>query len=128
MTRLEGDAYVRLIQMFGPSKRIPDHITLGTIKSLPPEVSVLVEGDSVVTPHEGVIVAEDLLDHKRIVSYTAGTVSGDVDGFHGPGNLRSLDIVDGELTIKSPLKLEDRVIVAISNDGQLVYVLAKAGD
>ena len=128
MTKLEGDKYMRLIQMFGPSKRIPDHITQGTIKSLPPGVSVLVDGDSVVTPHEGVIVAEDLLDHKRIISYTGGTVSGDVDGYHGPGTLRSLDVVDGELTIKSPLKLEDRVIVAVSNDGQLVYVLAKAGD
>lgn len=128
MTKLEGDGFSKLIQLFGPSGRKADEITLGTIKSLPPEVSVLVEGDSVVTPHDGVIVAEDLLDRKRTVSYTAGTVSGDVDGYHGPGNLRSLDVIDGELTIKSPLKLEDRVIVAISNDGQLVYVLAKAGD
>lgn len=126
MTQLEGSGASRLLQMFGGDKTQPTTITNATIQSVSP-ISVRVDGDSIDTPEQGIIVAEHLTEHTRTVSFTGGTVSGQVqDTYSGGGDLKSLDIVDGELTFKCDLKQGDKVIVAIVNDGQLVYVLDKA--
>ena len=100
MTQLEGSGASRLLQLF-TNKDTPITLSLATVKSLPPELSVLVDGDSEVTPYEGIIIAEHLTDHTREIS-------------------------GAEVTIKSNLKLDSRVICAIANDGQMVYVLDKA--
>lgn len=126
MTQLEGSGASRLIQMFGRDKSQPTTITTAIIQSVSP-ISVRVDGDSVDTPEQGIIVAEHLTEHKRTISYTGGTVSGQVqDTYSGGGDLKSLDIVDGELTFKTNLEVGNKVIVAVANDGQLVYVLDKA--
>ena len=124
MTQLEGSGASRLLQMF-KSDTTPVTLTLATITALPPEISVRVDGDSVDTPHEGIIVAEHLTEHRRTITFS-DDVSGHVDGFHGPGTLRDLQIAQKEMTIHCDLKIGDRVIVAIADDGQLVYVLDKA--
>lgn len=124
MTQLEGSGASRLLQMF-KSDTTPVTLTLATITALPPEISVRVDGDSIDTPHEGIIVAEHLMEHKRTISFSSN-VSGNVDGFHGPGALRDLQITQKEMTVHCDLIEGDRVIVAIADDGQLVYVLDKA--
>ena len=126
MTQLEGTGAARLLQLFNGDKTQPTTITNATIQSVSP-IAVRVDGDSIDTPAQGIIVAEHLTEHKRTVSYTGGTVSGQVqDTYSGGGELKSLGIVDGELTIKSNLKVGNRVIVAVASDGQIVYVLDKA--
>ena len=124
MTQLEGSGASRLLQMF-KSDTTPVTLTLATITALPPEISVRVDGDSIDTPHEGIIVAEHLTEHKRTITFS-NDATGNVDGFHGPGNLRDLQITQKEMTVHCDLKEGDRVIVAIADDGQLVYVLDKA--
>lgn len=124
MTQLEGSGASRLLSLFRPGTK-PVSITLATVKTLPPEISVRVDGDSVDTPHEGIIVAEHLTEHKRTITFD-GDVTGHVDGFHGPGTLRNLQISSKQMTVHCDLKVDDRVIVAIADDGQLVYVLDKA--
>ena len=124
MTQLEGSGASRLLGLFRPNTT-PVSITLATVTALPPEISVRVDGDSVDTPHEGIIVAEHLTEHKRTITFS-GDVAGNVDGYHGPGTLRNLQITRKQMTVHCDLKVDDRVIVAIADDGQLVYVLDKA--
>lgn len=125
--KLEGNGAQRLLQLFGSTgAETPLKFMLATIVTPPPSISIRIDGDTDDTPSEGIVVAEYLTEHKRTISYTSGTVSGNVDGYHGPGNLTSLSIIDGDLTIHCDLKAGDRVIVAIADDGQLVYVLDKA--
>lgn len=124
MTQLEGSGASRLLGLFRDSTK-PVSITLATVKTLPPEISVRVDGDSVDTPHEGIIVAEHLIEHGRTITFN-DDVAGGVDGYHGRGTLRNLQITRKQLTIHCDLKVDDRVIVAIADDGQLVYVLDKA--
>lgn len=125
---MEGSGASRLNQLFGGGNVGSSGVDIkrAIIKTLPPEISVQVDGDSIDTPSEGIIVAEHLLEHKRTVSFNGGVVSGNVDGFHGPGNLTSLKVINGDLTFSCDLKIGDPVIVAIANDGQMVYVLDKA--
>lgn len=126
MTQLEGSGAARLLQLFSGDGTQPTTITNATIQSVSP-ISVRVDGDSIDTPEQGIIVAEHLTEHTRTISFTSGTVTGQVrDTYTGGGELLSLDIIDGELTFKCDLKEGDKVIVAIVNDGQLVYVLDKA--
>lgn len=100
---LEGSGAARLLKMFGNNDE-PTTITLATVVSQSP-ISVRVDGDSIDTPSEGIIVAEQLTEHKRLITYKDE---------------------DGEMTLKSALKKGDRVIVAIANNGQLIYVIDKA--
>jgi len=126
MTQLEGTGAARLLRLFNGDKTQPTTITNATIQSVAP-ISVRVDGDSVDTPEQGIIVAEHLTEHTRTISYTGGTVTGQIqDTYSGGGELTTLNIVDGELTFKCDLKVGDRVIVAVVNDGQLIYVLDKA--
>lgn len=125
---MEGSGATRLWSLFGKdSEQIEaTSVSLATVTALPPEMAVQVDGDSVETPSEGVVIAEHLTEHRRTVSFTGGTISGNVDGYHGPGSLRTLEITKGELTLHCDLKIGDKVIVAVSNDGQVVYVFDKA--
>ena len=126
MTQLEGSGASRLLQMFGGDKTQPTTITTAIIQSVSP-LSVRVDGDSIDIPEQGIIVAEHLTEHTRTISFTGGTVSGQVqDTYTGGGDLKTLDIIDGELTLKTNLEVGNKVIVAVANDGQLVYVLDKA--
>lgn len=126
---MEGSGASRLYQLFGGGSAGSSGVDIkrAIIKTLPPEISVQVDGDSIDTPSEGIIVAEHLLEHKRTISFTGGTVSGQVqDTYSGGGDLRSLEIIDGELTFKCDLKVGDPVIVSVANDGQMIYVIDKA--
>lgn len=125
---MEGSGASRLYQLFGGGSAGSSGVDIkrAIIKTLPPEISVQVDGDSIDTPAEGIIIAEHLTEHKRTISFSGGVVSGNVDGFHGPGELTSLTITGGELTFHCDLKVGDPVIVAVANDGQMIYVLDKA--
>lgn len=125
---MEGSGASRLYSIFGKDTEQIEAVTIGlaTVTALPPEIAVQVDGDSTETPSEGIVIAEHLTEHTRTVSFTGGTISGNVDGFHGPGNLRTLEITKGELTLHCDLKIGDKVIVAVANDGQVVYILDKA--
>jgi len=106
MTQMEGSWASRLDQLF-TSNTSPVTLTLATITALPPEISVRVD------------------EHKRTITFS-DEATGNVDGFHGPGALHDLQITQKEMTVHCDLKEGDRVIVAIADDGQLVYVLDKA--
>lgn len=101
---LEGDAYTRILNMIGDGTESTT-LTLATVVS-PSPISVRVDGDSVDTPSQGIIVAEHLTQHKRTMRVAGGSFQ--------------------EYEIQSNLNAGDRVIVAISNDGQLIYVIDKA--
>lgn len=104
---MEGSGISRLTELFeGNNGASPLDIRTATIKSLPPNPAVQVDGDSVDTPSEGIIIAEHLTEHKRTVTLA------------GEGGR--------ELTFNCDLKVGDRVIVAVANDGQLIYVIDKA--
>lgn len=99
---MEGSGASRLKQIIvGSSSSSGVDIKRAIVKTLPPEISVQVDGDSIDTPAEGIIVAEHLTEHKRTINGT-------------------------EVTISCDLEINDPVIVAIANDGQVVYVLDKA--
>lgn len=99
---MEGSGASRLYQLFGGNAGSTGvEIKNATIKALPPNISVQVDGDSIDTPSEGIIVAEHLTEHKR-------TING------------------AESTFSCDLKVGDPVIVAIANNGQLIYVLDRA--
>lgn len=88
MTRLEGNGFSRLTGAIFGDKRQPTDISLATVTTLPPNISIRIDGESIDTPSIGIVMAERLT--------------------------------------QSPLSVGNRVIVAIANDGQLVYVLDKA--
>lgn len=124
--QLEGNGAQRLLTLFGvKGAATPVQFALATIVTPMPEISVRIDGDTVDTPTEGIVVAEWLTEHKRTISFN-DDVSGNIDGFHGPGTLRDLQIAKKEITIHSDLKEGDRVICGVGNNGQLVYVLDKA--
>ena len=54
---VEGDSYTRLISLLGGNKSEPISITLATVIS-PSPLSIRVDGDTVDTPGEGIILAE----------------------------------------------------------------------
>lgn len=99
---MEGSGESRLYDLLGVNSG-PSGVDIkrAIIKTLPPKISVQVDGDSIDTPAEGIIVAEHLTEHKRTINGTEALFSCD-------------------------LKVGDPVIVAIANDGQVIYVLDKA--
>lgn len=120
---LEGSGASRLLQLFGGDKTHPTTITTAVIRTPLPDISIRIDGEPIDTPSQGIIVAEHLTEHTRTVSISGGTVSGNVSE---GGTLNSLTVGNATMTIKTNLKAGDRVIVAIANDGQLVYILDKA--
>ena len=106
--QLEGNGAQRLLTLFGvKGAQTPVQFVLATIVTPPPKISVRLDGDTVDTPTEGIVVAEWLTEHKREWRLV------------GTGEYR-------EYEIKSNLKSDDRVICGVGNNGQLVYVLDKA--
>lgn len=123
---IEGSGIGKLYDMMVPdTAETPLTFVQATIVSPPPSIVIRIDGESVDTPSEGIVVAEWLTEHKRTISFS-NVVSGNVDGYHGPGELRNLQITKKEITIHCDLKVGDRVICSVANDGQLVYVLDKA--
>lgn len=122
--RLEGSGAKRLIQLMRQHGYNADvNIELATVTSAPPNLRIKIDNMKVELDRDDLVVAESLLDHERIYSVQGGLVSGSVsDG----SNLQSLSVTEGKLTIKSPLKVGDRVIVASANNGQLYFVIDKA--
>lgn len=122
---MEGSGAARLLQIIKNSQTSGANVTLATVTQVSP-LSIRIDGDALDTPEQALIVAENLTTHKRVISIKEGLVSGNVVGIRGSGTLANLTAVDAELTINSPLTVGSRVIVAISNDGQLIYVLDRA--
>lgn len=123
--QLEGNGAQRLLTLFGArGSQMPVQFALATVVTPPPGISVRLDGDTVDTPTEGIVLAEQLTDHTRVISFT-GDVSGNVTGTQ-PGTLQNLQVTKKEMTIHSNLKAGDRVICGIGNNGQTVYVIDKA--
>lgn len=96
----------QIYELFAGNKTQATTLTLATVITPPPSISVRVDGESMDTPTQGIILAEHLADHTREFSVAGGEFQ--------------------VYQIKSPLQVNNRVIVAISNDGQDVFVLDKA--
>lgn len=106
---LEGSGGSRLLQAvrkYGKDSTQPTTITTATVTSTSPNFAIRVDGDSIDTPSEGLIIAEHLTEYTRTIQLDGGT--------------------EQTMTVKSPLAVDDPLIVAIANDGQLIYVLDKA--
>ena len=103
----EGNGASRLNQLIvGDTSKISS-LVMGVITSPLPNISVRLDGESIDTPTQGIVVAEHLADHKREWRLS------------GSGSYQTYEI-------KSNLKAGDRVICNVANDGQLVYILDKA--
>ena len=126
MAQLEGKGLRQLYELMRGDTTQPTTLTTGVIKSPLPEISLRIDGETIDTPSQGIVVAEHLTEHKRIMSFTGGTISGNVSVPNSAGTLTSLTTTDVNVTIKSNLNVDDKVIVAVANDGQLVYILDKA--
>lgn len=122
--KLEGNGAARFIQLMRQHGYNTDvEVAFGTVTSAPPTLKIRLDGDSFDLDADDLVVAERLTEHKRTVSLKGGEVNGDTTG---DPRLTSLTITDAELTIKSALKKNDRVIVLVTNDGQQYYVIDKA--
>lgn len=109
--RLEGSGGARLINIIRRNARnIKDlDITIATVTKAPPNIAIRIIGDSFDLEGDDLVVSESLLNHTRTVSLTGGSVS----------------INNGNLSVNSPLKVGDKVIVIIAQNGQLYYVIDK---
>lgn len=103
----EGNGARRLLQLLRGDDSQATTLTTGVIKSPLPDISVRIDGETIDTPAQGIIVAEHLAQHTRQWRLSGG------------GSYQ-------EYEVKSNLNVNDRVIVAIANDGQLVFILDKA--
>lgn len=122
--QLEGNGAQRLLTLFGKKgSPAPVQFALATIVTPPPAISIRLDGDTVDTPQEGIVIAEQLTDHKRVISFN-GVVSGSVTGTHA-GTLQNLQIEKKEITIHSNLKAGDRVLCGVGNGGQTVFIIDK---
>lgn len=123
--QLEGNGAQRLLTLFGMrGGPKPVQFVLGTIVSPMPNIAVRLDGDTIDTPEEGIVVSESLTDHTRSISFT-GDVSGSVTGANS-GTLQNLQITKKDVTIHSNLKPGDRVICGVGNNGQTIFILDKA--
>lgn len=108
MPRFEGDAYSRLVQMLRGDNILPTTLTNATVTQVNP-LAIRVFGDNDDTPLIGLIVTESLAE--RTVNLR----------LQGTGEYQTYDV-------ESPLKVGDRVIIVLADDGQLVYVIDKMAD
>lgn len=118
----EGNAYTNLLKMMSKQGYNKDNYTvIGKVTSLSP-LKFLVNGLTI--EEEDCIIAESLKDSERkieltVTALTAGmTSAGYTPHTH---TINALNITDGTLKIKSPLKLNDLVIVLI--DGSSFYII-----
>ncbi|NDI34571.1 DUF2577 domain-containing protein [Chengkuizengella sediminis] len=129
-----------MFRIFGFNKEVD--IELATIKSTDP-LKIQVDNMKIILEEEDLIVAEPLLEHKRILRIESQEMTLDTDvtshdivstSPHGPCETTftklALDAkVTGEsveVTIESPLEVGDRVIVASISNNQKYIVLDKA--
>ncbi|MEH7521681.1 DUF2577 domain-containing protein [Bacillus sp. JJ1503] len=123
-SQLEGNGAAKLIQQMkrhGNNKEVI--VELATVVTPPPSLSIRMNSDNLPVDSNEIIVAEHLTEHQRTISINGGSVTGTVTP---SGNLTTFTLTDATMTIKSPLKAGDQVIVLTANDGQLYYVIDKA--
>ena len=120
--RLEGSGASRLLQMFDGQAGGGLEMTVATVTNTSP-VAIKISGDPFDISGDSLIVAEDLLAHKRIAKISGGSVIGStVSG----GSVTSLTWQDAVIDYSAKISTGDKVIVVIAQDGQLYYVLDKA--
>lgn len=127
MIQLEGNGASRLIQLMKQNgKNVDVSIAIGTVTVPPPSLAIRLEGDKFDLDDE-LIAADHLLDHKRIATIKCSTIDGTTKDAAGHTHaIESLTLNDAEIDVKTNLKVGDQVIVAVAQDSQLYYVLAKA--
>jgi hypothetical protein len=122
--KIEGNGAAKLIQLMRKNGYNKDvDIELATVVTPPPSLKIRLNSDNLELDAEDVIIADHLNEHTRTISITGGSVSGTVVP---NGNLTTFTLTDATLTVKTPLKAGDQVMVITANDGQLYYVLEKA--
>lgn len=109
-----------MLQLFG-SNAGGIEMAIATVANASP-VAIRLDGDPFDISGESLIVADDLLAHKRIAKISGGAASGTtVSG----GGVTSLAWQDAVIEFDAKLRTGDKVIVVIAQDGQLYYVLDK---
>lgn len=106
--REEGSASSKLaalIRQIGHNTDV--QVRLGTVTSPPPNLKIKIDGRAGELESDDCIVAESLVDHKRSVSISGGSVSGSVST---GGNLTTLTVTDAEMSVKGVLTQGTRVI------------------
>lgn len=122
--KLEGNGAAKLIQLMRKNGYNKDlDIELATVIAPPPALVIRCNRDNMELDKDDLIIAEHLTEHVRTVSISGGSVTGTVTP---SGNLTTFTLTDATMTIKSPLRVGDQVIIVSANDGQLYYVLDKA--
>jgi len=113
---IEGSNISKLMQVI---KKIGfnefDRLELATVASPPPALRIRIDHNTLELDASDVVVAEHLTEHARTVTLSSGS---------DPSS--SILVEKGLLTIQSPLKAGDRVIIASANGGQTYVILDKA--
>jgi Protein of unknown function (DUF2577) len=106
-TRLEGSSTSQLYQLIrriGYNRDV--EFIIGTVTAVPPDIKVRLDGvDAFELDRDDLIVAQDLTTHTR-----SATINGSTE----------------TITLHSPLKAGDRVIIACMDDEMRFIVLDKA--
>lgn len=125
MSRLEGNGAARMLQLMRRYGHNTDvDVEIGKVVALLPSIKIQLNSVNLMLEDNDMIIADHLLSHKRTVSISGGAVVGNVNP---SGNLTSFALTDATMSINSPLKVGDEVILLSANDGQLYYVMDKVG-
>lgn len=102
----EGGTYERMIRLFaeaGYNEGVS--IMNAEVTREAPDIAIRIHGDPFDLEGDDIIVADHLLEHTRTMSINGGE--------------------DVEVTVRSPLKVGDLVVVAVSECQLLNYVMYK---
>ncbi|SDW22052.1 DUF2577 domain-containing protein [Paenibacillus sp. PDC88] len=126
---IEGSGFAKLsgvIKTLGYNKDVD--IELATVIAPLPNLRIQIDNMKIELEADDVIIAEHLTDIEREISFSipvsgSTTSAGSPSHSHGLGNIAASSV---KVTVKSPLKAGDRVIVASIKAGQSYVVLDKA--
>lgn len=126
---VEGSGFAKLggvIKSLGYNKDID--IEYATVISPLPKLRVQIDNMKIELEADDLTLAEHLTNHEREISFSF-PVTGETKSAGSPAHTHSLENIAAssvKITVKSPLKVGDRVIVASIKDGQSYVVLDKA--
>lgn len=105
LNQSEGSGAARLSRLLKSNGKADVELTVATVTKSTP-LAIKIDGDPFELTGDELVVAEHLSQYKRNVSLNGGA--------------------DVEMVVRTPVKVGDKVIVVIAQDGQLYYVLDKA--
>lgn len=111
---VEGSPFTNLLKLMKTQGYNKDnYVVIGIVSSTSP---LTIDLDNITITEGQFFLAERLSEHTRDITIDTTSVNGDVTVPNSSGTLTSFQITEGTLTIKSPLKNGDYVLVLIDED------------